>query len=393
MKRDKRSSRCWRGLAVLLLMMLPLNGFSVEKINDVVKVVDGIEIPIQINLPEKGKGPFPVTFHVHGGGWNGGSENEVPPAVVMSDVDYLCDQFGIIYVGLAYRCKNQNGTFELALEDLHDSVNWFKERAGGFNADMSRVGFSGASAGAPLSAMMAQQVPSCTTYLGLWGVYDLMDNKESLFPDEEARGRYGLSPPEQALNASALHHLRTPPPVTLLIHGEKDILTHYSQSVKFAENIKASGGTAKLLLFPDLNHSLINPNNPDAFKKATLQIARLYKNQFKLKHADIDEVESLLDQRLAGFYPAKSIETDQLLGVWKCKKYSVQFKDDGTAEMANANGKVILTGKFRNQGDFVEVITDEEKRFFYLRKDGRAVFEIYREGRFAGKKEVYTKRR
>ena len=35
----------------------------------------------------------------------------------------------IVYVGLAYRCKVQRGNFELAMEDLRASIQWFEARA------------------------------------------------------------------------------------------------------------------------------------------------------------------------------------------------------------------------------------------------------------------------
>ena len=380
------------GLTTVLLAT-PFVGVAMEKISDVVTTVNGMEHPILIYLPEYGNGPFPVVFNVHGGGWNGGTETEMPGAGITSDSSYLCDEFGIIYVGLAYRCKNQNGTFALAMEDLHASVDWFRERAEIFNADLSRIGFSGGSAGTTLSAMMAQQVEGCKTYIGFWGVYDLMDNKASLFPDETCRGRYGLSTPEQALAASAFHHLRTPPPATLLIHGEKDILTHHSQSVKFAQQIQEKGGSAEVLLFPELNHGLVNPNNPVAFKKATLKIAEFYKKEFGLKLADINYLEKRLDEGLERYFPVDIIQDGQLVGEWKGRTASLRLLESGTAELLNRKGRLMKTGTFQNKGNSFEIVLDGDARTFYLRKDQRVIFEISNTERHTGRKEIYAKQK
>jgi acetyl esterase/lipase len=190
----------------------------------IVKTVEGIAIPIVIHRPDQSDENCPVVFHVHGGGWNGGTKTVVPPATVGPVAGMLCDRLGIIFVGLGYRCKNQKGTFELAMGDLHDSVKWFNERADSFGADLSRIGFSGGSAGTPLSALMAQQIPNCQNYLGLWGVYDFTNHKKSLFPNEEALQTYTIAAASQATAASAFHQLRASPPTTLLRNAEAPAL-------------------------------------------------------------------------------------------------------------------------------------------------------------------------
>lgn len=206
--------------------------------------VDGMEIPIIVVAPDKGSGPFPVVYHVHGGGWNGGTENSVPDASVYSGLRYLSDELGVIHVGLAYRGKLQ-GDFQDGLEDLRASIKWFEERADDYGANLSKVGLSGGSAGTPLSALLAQEMPTCKTYTGFFGVYDLLDNDASLFPNEEACVAYGLSEKEQKRKASAFYNLRAHPPASLLFHGGKDILTHPTQSLRYAERLKQQGAIAE----------------------------------------------------------------------------------------------------------------------------------------------------
>jgi len=374
-----------------LAATFPLTGFASEKTEAIVKGVDGMEIPIVIYTPETGAGPFPVVFHVHGGGWNGGTETEVPGAGVGS-ASILCDRLGIICVGLAYRCKNQNGTFQLAMDDLQDSVAWFWERGEEFNADLSRIGFSGGSAGTPLSALMAQQVPKCKTYLGCWGVYDLMDNKESLFPDEESRALYGLASEQQALEASAFHNLRSPPPATLLLHGGKDILTHASQSLKFGKQIEAKGGQAEVIIFPDMNHNFLGLSNPAAYKKGILAISHFYQEQFDLAFNDFALLEKELDERVDGYWPASSIEDEQLLGWWKGKKETLSLLKGGQAEIINLRGKT-SPATYQIEGATFEITSDGASRTFYLRRDGRAIYEILQDERRGGVKMIYNKKR
>ncbi len=159
----------------ILLIFLSIKLFAYKVIEDVATKAGGYDIPIKIGLPEKSTEKMPVMFFVHGGGWNGGDDKEVPGAQIPADCDFLCDRMGIIYVGLAYRCKGNNGTFHLALQDLEASIKWFEERADKFNADMSRIGFSGASAGTTLSAVLANRSPNCIVYTGREGMYNVLD--------------------------------------------------------------------------------------------------------------------------------------------------------------------------------------------------------------------------
>ena len=112
-----------RTLACCVLSLGSLH--AAQESRDVVMTVNGIEIPILIVTPSSGKGPFPVVYHVRGGGWNGGTETVVPPASVPPEAKFLSDELGIVYVGLAYRCKVQHGTFQLAMDDLRASIQWF----------------------------------------------------------------------------------------------------------------------------------------------------------------------------------------------------------------------------------------------------------------------------
>jgi len=160
---------------LLIFLLISTKLFAYKTIEDVATKAGEYNIPIKICVPDQSNGKLPVMFFVHGGGWNGGDDKEVPEAQIPADCDFLCDQMGIIYVGLAYRCKGNKGTFHLALQDLEASIKWFEERADKFNADLSRIGFSGGSAGTTLSAVLAQRYPNCKVYIGREGMYNVLD--------------------------------------------------------------------------------------------------------------------------------------------------------------------------------------------------------------------------
>ena len=267
-----------------------LNGTAQKTIDTIATKVGSYDIPIKIQLPKKSIEKSPIFFFVHGGGWNGGTQNEVPPATISGDANFLVNELGIIYVGLAYRCKGNNATFADAINDLESSVKWFLDNANRFNADTSRIGFGGASAGSTLSAVMAQKYPNCKVYIGSEGMYNLVDHdeKESPFPSTEARKIYGLDTTEKSKMASAFYNLKENPPASLLLHGKEDRLCHFTQSIKFAEKIKKSGGKAKFMLYDEINHTCLSAAYPDVFKKSVLEIATLFISEFKIKNSGLN---------------------------------------------------------------------------------------------------------
>ena len=362
-----------------------------QQTDAVALTVKNIQIPISVMVPEKGKGPFPVVFHVHGGGWNGGTPTEVPGADFPPDASVLCDRLGIVYVALAYRCKAE-GTFWDAMEDLHASISWFNARAATFNADTNRVGFSGGSAGTPLSALLAEEMNSCKAYVGLFGVYDFISNSESLFPDEEACKTYGIATPETKQKASAYFNLRPHPPATLLCAGAKDILICPKQSVRFGERLKTTGADAEVTIYPDVNHGYYSPENPVEFKDTTLKIARLYSKYLTQATFDFASLENFLDKMLEHYFPLAEVPPKAVVSVWKGKTETLQFLDDGTGKQINRNNKS-KPFTYTVAGGSIKVTAGGVVTEYFMQKDKHAIYYIHNDHRYAGRKEVYTRER
>ncbi|QTN32056.1 alpha/beta hydrolase fold domain-containing protein [Akkermansiaceae bacterium] len=376
--------------ALLACLLMPLG--AAQETRDIVMSVNGIEIPILIITPSSGKGPFPVVYNVHGGGWNGGTETVVPPASVPPEAKFLSDELGIVYVGLAYRCKVQKGTFKLAMEDLRASIQWFEARAATYKADTSLIAFTGGSAGTPLSAMLAQEMPSCAAYVGLFGVYDFTNNKESLFPDEKACSLFGLSSPEQKLASSAFHHIRKNPPATLLFHGGKDILTHSSQSIRFAEKLRGQGGQAEAVIFPEMNHGYFNPRYPAEYKATTLKIAGLYAENLKLEKSKVDALPAKLDRILSPFFPVDEIKPAAIAGQWKGETDTLAFQAGGAGTRTDPKN-TSRPFTYKISGNTILVDFGKTKETYYMQRDLRVIYKFHPEGRFAGNKQWYQKQK
>ena len=348
-----------------------------KKIDTIATTADHFYIPIKIHLPKQNTEKRPVYFFVHGGGWNGGTQNEVPPATLSGDADILADALGIIYVGLAYRCKGNNASFSDAINDLESSVKWFLDNANRFNADTARIGFGGTSAGSTLSAVMAQKYQNCKIYIGAEGMYNLVDHDEnkSPFPNAEARKNYGLETDEKSKLASAFYNLRDKPPASLLLHGKEDRLCHYTQSIHFAEKIKEFGGKANVVLYDKINHTCLSAAYPDVFKKSVMEIANLFISEFNIKNINIETIQIALDRRLENQYPSTSITESKIIGSWKYNNEHLIFKPNGKGEIKFNNSVNDFNYTIQNDSS-IKIVEKQKERLFYLRKNNSTIFEL-----------------
>ncbi len=363
---------------VCIALLFFLNGIAQKTIDTIATTVGNFSIPIKIQLPKQTTAKSPIYFFVHGGGWNGGTQNEVPPATLSGDADILSDALGIIYVGLAYRCKGNNASFADAINDLESSVKWFLDNASRFNADTARIGFGGASAGSTLSAVMAQKYPNCKVYVGAEGMYNLVDQdeKKSPFPNSEARKNYGLETEDKSKMASAYYNLRDKPPASLLLHGKEDRLCHYTQSIHFAEKIKVAGGKANVLLYDKINHTCLSAAYPDVFKKSVMEIVYLFISEFNIKNISIETIQNTLDTRLENQYPSTSITESKIIGLWKYNNEHLFFKSNGKGEVKLNNSVNDFNYIIKNDSSTI-ILQEQKERIFYLRKNNSTMFELF----------------
>lgn len=365
----------------LILFVFTSNIFAYQTIKDIACKAGGYDIPITVCIPENASGKMPVMFFVHGGGWNGGDEKKVPGASISSDCQVLCDRMGIIYVGLAYRCKGNKGTFHLALQDLEASIKWFKERAEKFNADMSRIGFSGGSAGTTLSAVLAQRHINCKLYVGREGMYNVLDLDSTLshFPNSQSRIDFSLVSYLEKLEASPFYQVRKNPAAALLLHGKDDWLCHPSQSIKYAEQLKKAGGKCKVVLYEGINHTCLNISYPHVYKNSSMEIAHLYAEEFNIENVDFKTIEVELDAKTKNFYPYDNILSDKLLGTWESNRYGTMvLNENGKGKYISSKGKSTKAISYKNNGSWFSVLIEgeQEERIFYLRKSDHTIYEL-----------------
>ena len=383
-----------KSLGVLLACCFVLTSAAQKTINAIATKAGGYDIPIRIKLPKNTTGKNPVYFFVHGGGWNGGTPTTVPPARLSTDANYLADQLGIIYVGLAYRCKGNNATFTDAIQDLEASVQWFFENADTFNADLTMIGFGGSSAGSTLAAMMAQKYKNCKLLVGAEGMYNLVEHSEerSTFPSQKARELYGLATDEESKKASAFYNLRENPPSTLLLNGKEDTLCHYSQTEKFAKQIKKKGGNVKVVLYDAINHTCLNASYPEVLKYSVLEIAELFIEEFQLENKNTSQIEVLLEKRLQDMYPKESITEGDILGTWKFKNFILTLNENGQGSLLNSKNNSTKIFTYTLEKDKITFKVNGKTKIFYMRKNNSVIYEYnFADERFKYRRLNYKK--
>lgn len=94
-----------------------------------------------------GAGPRPVLVWIHGGGWSGGTYNNVPAMAL------ALRSRGITVASADYRLSQQ-AIFPAQIHDVKGLVRFLRANAATFNIDSERIGAWGTSAGGHLTALL-----------------------------------------------------------------------------------------------------------------------------------------------------------------------------------------------------------------------------------------------
>jgi acetyl esterase len=119
------------------------NDIAVE---DHVGKFKGRDIRLRLYRPKGIPSPAPVMLYFHGGGYVLGNLDTHDRYVCM-----LAKSAGVAYLAVEYRLAPEN-PFPAPEEDAFDAILWVHERAPSLGLDPERIGLSGDSAGAQLSA-------------------------------------------------------------------------------------------------------------------------------------------------------------------------------------------------------------------------------------------------
>ncbi len=252
-------------ILVLLLATLPL---AAEIKTDVeFAVVEDVHLTLDAWMPE-GKGPFPAVIVVHGGGFTAGDKQ----TYVKPLFDPLT-RGGFAWFTINYRLAPKY-RFPAAAEDVERAVHYVKSHAKEYKVDSKRIALMGESAGGHLVSFVgAQNKPKArvAAVVSFYGPHDFEARAvEAGKLSDSVKAFLGVS----ELNDKTRRVLREASPITyvkkgmppfLLIHGTKDPLVPYEQSVKMCEKIKSAGASCEVFTVEGAGHGVGNWEKDPAF--------------------------------------------------------------------------------------------------------------------------------
>jgi dienelactone hydrolase len=102
---------------------------------------------LNLFLPRKGTGPFPLIVYIHGGGWVQGNKDR---GVLLLMPFLRSGEYAGASIG--YRLSRQ-ASWPAQLHDCKAAIRWLRANAANYNIDPDRIAIFGSSAGGHLASM------------------------------------------------------------------------------------------------------------------------------------------------------------------------------------------------------------------------------------------------
>ena len=231
---------------------------------------------LDIYFPEKrGDKPLPLLIWVHGGGWTGGSKAEMPYLNQLSR--------GYIVASIEYRFS-QKALFPAQIQDCQAAIRWLRANAGKYNIDPDHIGVGGASAGGHLVALLGtsggkktfppiggneDQSDRVQAVCDIFGPTDFWTVIKQAEADKEVKNVFSwnngdpyskliggkLGQDQDKCNAvSPVHYVSKDSPPFLILHGDRDTLVPFAQSVELTDLLTKAGVPVTLQRMPGSGH-------------------------------------------------------------------------------------------------------------------------------------------
>lgn len=223
--------------------------------------------------------PRPAIAIVHGGGWRRGHKESWHWKMLR----YA--KFGYVMLSIDYRLVDEV-RYPEPLRDCKMAIQWLKANAAKYGVDPERIGVTGNSAGAHLSALVAVTdadfalqgdepnagfSPRVAAAAVESGAFDFRSPVAARFDKSDYPGMVKLiggtraEKPEAAAAASPVVHVSSDDPPFLILHGRTDGLFDYRrQAVPFHEALEAAGVESELVLLDNFGHGAKGKNRPSS---------------------------------------------------------------------------------------------------------------------------------
>ena len=242
----------------LILFFLCMPAFAEMRTDIEFAKPDGFSLKLDASIPD-GLGPFPTVIIVHGGGFTAGNKQ-----TYVKPLFEPLTKNNFAWFSIDYRLAPQH-QFPAAVQDVEAAIRYVKKHAREFKVDPKRIALVGESAGGYLVSYVCVTGKGATrvsAVVPFYGPHDLETRaRKSGTISEGLKGFLGIT----ELNAAAfkklhevspINHVKKGLPPFLLIHGTKDPLVPYEQSVLMREKLIAAGNRCDLFTIEEGAHGM-----------------------------------------------------------------------------------------------------------------------------------------
>lgn len=226
---------------------------------------------LDVYYPEKAEKPVPLVVWIHGGAWLGGSKDRCPALPLLRD--------GYAVASVTYRFS-KDGNFPAQIEDCKAAIRWLRAHAKELNIDPAHIGVWGSSAGGHLVALLGvagdekrwekgenlDQSSQIQAVVNWFGPANLLTMAAQSGPDSRIQHDAPDSPESKLIGGPVQENkdaARAASPVTyvtkddapmLLMHGDRDNVVPYGQSVELQAALEKAGVKSELRTIKGAGH-------------------------------------------------------------------------------------------------------------------------------------------
>jgi acetyl esterase/lipase len=227
---------------------------------------------------------------------------------------------GYLVASIEYRFS-QKAIFPAQIQDCQAAIRWLRAHAKKYNIDRNRIGVGGASAGGHLVALLGtsggkpvfpriggneDESDRVQAVCDVFGPADFWTVVKQATQDQTVKNIFKWNdgdPYSRLIGAklgqdkekcdavSPAHYVSKDNPPFLILHGDRDALVPYAQSVELAELLTRAGVQVTLQRFPGAGHG-----GPAFVLPAVTQLTNAFFDKY-LKGVDA-KIEALPDEKV-----------------------------------------------------------------------------------------------
>jgi acetyl esterase/lipase len=259
---------------------------------------------LDLYLPKKPSDkPRPLIVFIHGGGWH-----ESDKTSIVGLLFALIQDGAFTGASINYRLSDE-AKWPAQIHDCKGALRWLRAHAKEYHFDPEKVGLIGISAGGHLVSLLgtsdgvaelegtvggnAEQGSRVQCVINLCGVADMLTVRAQgsiIDPEQPGTPFFKLfggplsEHAKEATAASPVNFITDDDPPFLHVHGTKDPLVPFAQSVEFSAALKKKGVSSTLITGKDGGHVFVAPE--------MLKMMRLFVEKHLLgKQADVHDIE------------------------------------------------------------------------------------------------------